>query len=180
MAAVEHPDADLSLMLGAAAAAVSPYDVERQAEHIVERDQTFANPGTYEVYERTVTGDEDAFLGGEGLVRTSNDVVTSTLGVTIPYNLLKDYRWVEGETSSGIVGRSWIEERSCNDGGGNCLAQSYSIDIFYAHGSSTDRLTASWSQVESSLPLSDDLLVASLAGGIQNVFRFTDEHLAGE
>lgn len=180
VAAVEHPDADLSLLIGASGAARSPFGIDRQAGHIVLPDQVWSNPGTYDVYDRTVTGDEDAFLGGEGLVRTSNAVVTSTLGVTIPYTLLKDYRWVDGELSDGILARSWIEEPSCNDGGGNCLVQSYSIDVFFDEGDETWRFTASWSQITSGIDLGDDLLVASLAGGIQNIFRFTDEFLAGE
>ena len=144
-------------------------------------DQVFSNPGTYDVYDRTVTGDEARSWTARAWSRTSNAVVTSTLGVTIPYTLLKDYKWVTGELSDGILARSWIEDRSCNDGGGNCLEQSYSIDVFFTDGdNATWRMTASWSQIDSSIQLSDDLLVASLANGIQNVFRYTDEFLAGE
>ena len=181
VAAVDHPDVDPALLIGASGAAVSPYPIGRQAEHIVLEDQVFSNPGTYDVYDRTVTGDEEAFLDGTGLVRTSNAVVTSTLGVTIPYTLLKDYRWVDGELSDGILARSWIAESSCNEGGGNCLVQSYSIDVFFAVGEdATWRFTASWSQITSGFELGEDLMVASLAGGIQNIFRFTDAYLAGE
>ena len=179
MASVARPDANLDDLIGAVGGAISAYDLADQAGHIVEVDQTFANPSQYKLYERRIVeGTAASFKADRALIRTVNDVETSTLGITIPYQLLKDYRWVEGEVGEAIVGRSWIEASSCNDSGKNCLVQSFSIDVFQASGNQTLRLTATWSEVASSIELSDDLLIANLAKGLQNVFDGTEEHLA--
>ena len=176
---VERPDSPLANLLGAAGGARSPFKIGKHAKAMVLEDQTWSNPSQYKVYVRSVVGGDQAeFTGGAGLVRTSNDIETSSFGVQIPYNLLKDYRWVEGEESRGIVARSWIEERACNDGGGNCLEQSFSIDLWAEDGSGTYRLTSSWSEVTSGIPLGDDLLIAGLALGIQSVFESSDEWFA--
>lgn len=181
VADVERPQRSLGDLLGASTAARSPFPVGDHAGHIVLRDQMFSNPGTYERYDREIEGDAQQFLGGEGLVRTTNQIETSSLGVTIPYELLKDYRWVTTEDNEAILARSWIEEGSCNEGGGNCLEQSFSIDLFLRRpGQETWRMTATWSELTVSLPVSEKLMIATLANGMNNVFRFTDEFLAGE
>ncbi|MEQ1507865.1 MAG: hypothetical protein ABMB14_36895 [Myxococcota bacterium] len=179
LADVEHPDAPLEDLIGACGAARSPFGIDLHAGHMVLGDQVFSNPKSYDHYDRTVTeGEPDVFVGGVGLLRTSNDVQTTTLGVTIPYILLKDYKWVQGETSRAILARSWIEEESCNDGGGNCLVQTYSVDMFFDHSGETWRMTAGWNQLDTSIALPDATLVKTLADGIQDVFRYTDEFLA--
>lgn len=176
---VERPDANLGDLLGAAGGAVSAFGIDAQAGHIVAADQVWANPSQYKRYDRSFAeGTPSGFKQGTTLLRTVNQVETSTLGVSIPYVLLKDYRWIEGENATAIVARSWIEDASCSDSGKNCLIQSFSVDVFQAAGRETLRLTATWSEVESSVNLSDDLLVASLAKGLQNVFDATDEYLA--
>lgn len=175
---VKRPKRALSGLLGASGGAMSSFPLGDQAEHIVLPNQEWSNPSQYKRYERTVKGNTQAFLKGEGVVRTVNDVETSSFGVTIPYELLKDYRWVHSEEGDeAIVARSWIEDQACNSGGGNCLEQSFSIDVFARRGQETVRFTATWSEVTSSIKLPDDTLIAGLANGIQNVFRSTEEFL---
>jgi hypothetical protein len=41
-------------------------------------------------------------------------------------------------------------------------------------------MTATWSELTISLPLSDKVLIATLAVGMNNVFRHTDAFLAGD
>ena len=180
VADVSRPARPLADLLGASVAAYSDFPIADQAGHIVLADQVFSNPGTYERYDRDLDGNRNEFLGGQGLVRTVNAIETSSLGVTIPYELFKDYRWVASEENEAILARSWIENQSCNNGGGNCLEQSFSIDLFVARGGRTGRLTATWSELTTSLPVTDKLLIATLAIGMHNVYRNTDDHLAGE
>lgn len=178
VATIDHPDADLSELLGVAVAGRSPHGIGAHAQTIVLDDQVFSNPRNYDSYERTVTGDVEAFLAGEGVVRTENDVLTSNFGITIPYVLFKDYKWVRTrEENEGIVARSWIAERGCNDGGGNCLEQSFSIDLWFIQEADVIRFTSTWSQVESSINIGDDLQVAALANGMVYVFEATDEFI---
>jgi hypothetical protein len=178
VAGVDHPNRDLALLIGAAGGTSSKHPLRAQAEHIVLADQTFANPSQYKLYARDIVeGSVSGFKGGEGLVRTVNEVETSNWGISIPYTLYKDYVWIQGEAAEAIVGRSWTEARSCNDSGKNCINQSFSVDLFHWNGSETLRLTATWSEVESSINLSDELLIAGLADGIQKVFEGTEAHL---
>jgi hypothetical protein len=176
---VDHPEKSLVDLVGVAGEARSAFPAEDHAGYLVLPDQTFTNPGQFQTYARTISeGDADAFAGGEGLIRTVNDVVTETIGIKIPYTLFKDYRWVEGETERAVVGRAWAEERSCNDGGGNCLEHTYSIDLFYADGGNdSQRMTASWSDVVSDPPFSEDVKIGLLANGIQTVFEKSEKFL---
>lgn len=180
VASVTHPDSDLSGLIGACAAARSAFPIEDHSTYVPLPDQTFSNPTQYKVYERMLVEGTAAGFEGEDTLRTLNDIETASLGITIPYELKKDYQWVETEQERAIFARSWIEERSCNkDGdGGNCIEHSYSIDMFYADGADASmRFTATWSEVDTSITLPEATLVASLALGINNVFHATEKFL---
>lgn len=170
------PDAVFEDQLGAAGGNISAFPLDDQPAHMVVKDQTFANEKSYNQYDRTIVeGTAGAFKKGEGLLRTTNKVSTQVLVYEIPYDLKKDYRWVEGEESRSIVARSWIEKEGCNDGGGTCLLQSFSVDVFMDDGATTQRLTATWAQTKPSL--GDDFMIDSLADGLQDVFEGTDAWL---
>jgi hypothetical protein len=166
-------------LLGAAGGNESAYGLAAQAEHIIDTDQVWAND-KYDIYSRRFVGEvgPSDFKKREGVLRTVNDVTTTSFTVTIPYKLYKDYRWVETEGGlTGIVARSWIEEEGCNDGGNNCLRQSFSVDHFHGDGNGTLRLTATWSEVAAVIDLPDDVLIDGLADGLQNTFENTEEYL---
>jgi hypothetical protein len=176
VAEIDRPDANLADLLGASVAAFSPHAMGPHAMTIVLDDQVFSNPRNYESYARTVTGDVEAFLDGEGEVRTQNDVLTSNFGISIPYVLFKDYKWVRAsEGREAIIARSWIAERGCNPSGANCLDQSFSADLWFAQPDDvTIRFTATWSQVTSGIAIGEDLQIAALANGMAYVFEATD------
>lgn len=171
--------AQVADLLGAAGGNASAFDLDAQADHIVLKDQVAFN-SKYDQYDRRFVGGTTAsgFRAGDPL-RTINEVMTTSFGVTIPYTLYKDYRWVESENGIlSIVARSWIEKKGCNEAGNNCLLQSYSIDHFHGDGSETLRLTATWSQVETIITLGDDLLIDGLADGLQDTFESTEAYLS--
>jgi hypothetical protein len=166
-------DAAFEEQLGAAGGNVSSFPLDAQTEHMVVADQVFANEKSYNQYDRTISeGNAASFKKGSGVLRTDNEVSTQVLIYEIPYDLKKDYRWIEGESSRSIIARSWIEEEGCNEGGGTCLLQSFSVDVFMDDGEQTQRLTATWAQTKPSL--GDDFMVDSLADGLQDVFEGTD------
>ncbi|MCB9676154.1 MAG: hypothetical protein H6737_13620 [Alphaproteobacteria bacterium] len=179
---LDRPDRDLSGLLGAAVAGVSPFTIHEHAGTALLPDQVFSNPRNYESYVRTVEGDEALFLDCEGQVDTTNDITTSNFGVTIPYVLRKDYKWVHArDLGEAIIARSWIPEKGCNESGENCLQQSFSIDLWYAAvPDETIRFTSTWSEVTSSLDglIGEDLQIAALANGMAFVFEATDEFIA--
>ncbi|MCA9492077.1 MAG: hypothetical protein KC621_19225 [Myxococcales bacterium] len=177
---VAHPDRDLSGLIGACAGVRSEFPIEAHSTYVPLPDQTFSNPTQYKFYERSLVEGTASGFEGEDTLRTLNTIETSSFGITIPYELKKDYKWVETEQERAIFARSWIEDRSCNkDGeGGNCIEHSYSIDMFYADGSDASlRMTATWSEVDTSITLPEATLVASLALGLNNVFHATEKFL---
>jgi hypothetical protein len=181
MNTVPHPDVP-NETLGVVGAARSPFGLEQHATHMPLKDQIWSNPKMYERYERTLLeGTASTFEAEDVRLRTSNAITTSTLGVTIPYVLFKDYQWVAGERHDAIVARSWVAERSCGDTGENCVDHTYSVDMWFADGpDAAVRATASWSQLETFITFGEDTQVATLALGIQNVFEYTDRFLAGD
>jgi len=179
--AVDYPpNAVLSDQLGAVTGNLSSYPLDDQAIVMVQNDQSFLNTDSYIKYKRDVSGNVNQFKSGSGLIETDNDVETKVVAWTTPYNLKKDYRWVEGEESRSIVARSWIEEEGCNEGGALdiCLLQSFSVDVFMDDGKRTQRLTATWAEVKPDV-LSDKQLTDQLIDGVQTVFESEDAWIFG-
>ncbi len=139
-------------------------------------DQTFANPAYYQSYKRNFEAGRAGFSEGHAVLRTRNDVTTKSFGVTIPYELVKDYRWVHDPDGGPdhVLARSWVTKRSCGDTGKNCLELSFSVDIFQTTPSGSNRFTATWSEASTVLAVPDDLLIAGLAQGMHAVYEHTD------
>lgn len=180
---VEHAGRDHSTLLGAAVLAVSPFGPEPHAQTMIRDDQIFLNPQNYAFYEREVESDDlDAFLMGSGRIDTTNDIQTQSFGIRIPYVLQKDYRWVEGDWGQAIVARANLPEPGCNEGGGNCLMQSFADDIWIVLEGRPDtiRFTATWNEVVSPATdfITEEQQINALAAGMVNVFEKTDAFLA--
>ena len=164
---------------GIATAGISNHPVERYAEALTRQDQTWADPKSFERYRRTVIeGDADAFEVGESLMRTNNDILKSgAFGVEIPYELRKDYRWVDG----AIVARGWLEKTGCNKSGKNCVLQSFAQEVFAptANGNKTLRLYEVWIEVvtEADGFIGEDAKIGLIAKGNQDVLERTEENL---
>lgn len=183
VAGVEYPaDTDLSRHGGMATAMASAFPIDAHAALLVERDQTFTEPGSFLVYERDVVeGDLEAFENGDGWVLTENVIrKAGAFGIEIPYVLRKDYRWVHGEDRSAVIGRSWVTEPGCSENGKNCVLQSWGVDAFVSDGPETLRLYAVWIEVatEADAFITDDQKLALVAKGNQDLLEATEEALA--
>jgi hypothetical protein len=170
---------------GLAQTGVSSYGPLDHAELIVQSDQTWNEPSTYARFVRDVVeGDPDSFARGAGMVRTENDIEKSgAFGVSIPFLQNKDYRWVEVDGVSTIVGRSWVEESSCSDNGKNCVVQSYSIDLFHpTPNGGVVRLMAGWNELTTEVDalLSQDFLIQQMVQGNREIMENTELALSGE
>jgi hypothetical protein len=188
---LDRPDRSLSGLLGAAVAGVSRFGIEPHVQTILLEDQVFLNPSNYEFYIRTVEGDRERFVSEQnGYVDTINDIETASFGVSIPYTLNKDYKWVYGDDiPPAIIARSWIPERGCSPNGENCLELSFSVDLWWVvdgqpgfEDGTTIRFTSTWSEVTSPIDglIGDDLQIAALANGMGNVFVATDTFIEEE
>lgn len=181
--AVEHAGEDHGALLGAAVLGLSPFDIDLHAETMLLDDQVWQNPANFAFYDRVVeSADLDGFLAGMGRIDTINDIQTQSFGIRIPYQLHKDYRWVEADFGRAIVARTSLPEAGCTEGGGNCLVQSFGTDIWIALGSRPDtiRFTATWNDVDSPAQsfIDESTQINALAAGMVNVFEKTDEFLA--
>ncbi len=178
------PGTDLSVHEGLANAAVSEFGVRDHATLIVERDQTWTDPKSFERYQRTILeGSAEDFAAGQGLVRTDNTIVKSgAFGVVIPYALRKDYRWIErSDGTHAILARAWLDQKGCSDNGKNCVNQSWGLEVFHAASvARTRRLYAVWLEVrtEADALISLDAKIGLMAKGNQDILDATDEELA--
>jgi hypothetical protein len=177
VAGVDRPRRPLGNMIGAAAAHNSPFLIADQVAPMRDPDQQFSNPSAYTWYHRDASGGP-AFARGEGVLRTVNDLEARGFALRLPYVFFKDYRWVFHEDGPSIVARSWISDRACTEGGGTCLEQSYSVDVFNGHAAGVRRLTATWSEATTQVELPENLLVAAMVDSMQTVFVETDGYMA--
>jgi hypothetical protein len=179
----------LESLVGAVVSGSSPWSIDHHAELLPMQDQTWNAPRKYRTYDRVVIeGDPALFLDERAarereFIRTDNDVIQSRLGVTIPYTLRKDYRWVQVRGGQrAIVGRTWAPAHGCSgdDGdGANCLELSFSVDLFYENPEGdTMRMTASWNNLSLSVPIGPDIQLRTLVNGMIDVFEDTDAFLA--
>jgi hypothetical protein len=180
---VELPEgADLADHVGIANAGPSAFPVGLHASSVVEADQTWNDPSSFDLYDRTVIeGDAGAFAAGDGFVRTENEVIKrGAFGVTIPYQLRKDYRWVllEGDRQA-FVGRHWIAQPGCSDNGNNCVNQTFGIDVFVEDGDETLRVLTNWLYVVTSADslLTEEARIGLIAQGNQDLIEQADVEL---
>ncbi len=118
----------------------SSFTPQQNSQAIILADQTPVEPFAPDVYDRDFLEptDPSCFPTRDCLVlRTVNDIVKKSSVMEIPYEMYKDYRWVElsedglpGSGVWGILGRTWMEARGVGESGNNTIEQSYSIDVF--------------------------------------------------
>jgi hypothetical protein len=186
VSAVEHPDRDMALLIGAMVLGRSAFAPPSHGDSALEPSQVWNDPYTYNVYDREIVGgDPEQFDDVAGRIDTENTIEKEgAFNVTIPYVLLKDFQWVALPEGDAMVARSWVEERGCNDGGGNCLEASFSLEFYYpdpANANGTLRVTATWIDLVTAADalLTEESSLDLLVKGIYDIFDYTDAHLAG-
>ena len=173
---------DLSSHVGIANAAASAWPLAQHAPAVTEPDQVWNDPSSFDLYARTILeGNASTFGSGEGLIRTTNDVIKNgALGVTIPYTLRKDYRWTQtSDQRAMFVGRFWIDTPGCSDNGNNCVYQTFGIDVFVEDGDETLRLLTNWLYVVTQADglLTEDARIGLIATGNQDLILGADAEL---
>lgn len=180
---VEHPDRDLTLLMPVGMATLSAFTPEDHSSVIVLTDQTPVEPNSPNTYDRDFTEptDPSCFPGKDCvLLRSMNDIVKENALMNIPYEMHKDYRWVElGEPESGnwgILGRTWCEEVAVGEEGQNEINQSFSVDVFLPQDGGTVRFMALWS--ESVVPgFGEDVIMGTIEYGMHQMFDATEDYL---
>ena len=163
----------------------SAFTPTEHTEVIILADQTPVEPNSPDQYERIFLDPENPSCfpdRGCPILRTNNDIIKDNWLMTIPYEMIKDFRWVEltevGSGDWGILARTWMEEEGVGEEGENTINQSYSIDVFLpASGSwAAYRYMALWSQSTTAIE-DEDLIMGATKTGINQIFEATEEWL---
>jgi hypothetical protein len=184
---VDHPDRDPEGQLPVGLVFQSVHDHADQATVIVLADQSPVEPNSPDTYDRTFMDDGGAALDpgcftdrGCLVLRTMNDIVKDNLLMTIPYEMHKDFKWIEiGEPGSGqwaIAARSWCEDEAVGEQDNVEINQSFSIDVFLPGDGGAVRYMALWS--ESTIPGTDDATIeGTIKYGMHQIFDATEDYL---
>lgn len=175
--------------LGVGLVAGSAFTAEQHAQAIIQPDQTAIEPNSRDKYDRIFLDptDPSCFPTRDCMVlRTNNDLIKDNAFMTIPYEMIKDFRWVEldieGEPGSGewgILARTWIEERGVGESGANTIDQSYSIDVFIPSADGDWQLyryMALWSESHGTTE-DPDTIMGVTKFGIHQLFDETEKWL---
>ncbi len=146
---VEHPDRDPADCIPVAVAGVSAFSPSDHARIQMLVDQTPVEPYSPDYFARDWLEGEDCWEGlGCQLMRTHNDLVKDNILLTIPYEFLKDFRWVDlalpdpstvpegeepvndGDPRWAIVGRSWTTQPYAGETGANIIQQSFTLEVW--------------------------------------------------
>lgn len=147
---LQRPDRNLADAIPVCVGTLSSHPIDEQREIVMLTDQTPVEPYSPNHYIRTFLTDKDCWYDKTcEYLETHNDLVKDNFLLTIPYEFLKDYRWIdmnlpgtgtleEGEEPPTVsddprwayVGRSWTTESASGESGKNWLHQSYTIEIW--------------------------------------------------
>lgn len=154
-------------------------------QHVVivpEADQSFADPSTYNVWDREITeGTAESFTTG-GTLRTDNWIEKGgPFGVVIPYPMLKDYRWVSLTQGETLVFRSWSTESGFSDNGKNGLVAGFTIELWVPDSDGLIWFNASWADIVTEIDdvLDEDLKVSQVIDGTIDYMDGTAAHAVG-
>lgn len=148
VAGINHPDFPVGDGTPVAVGKFSAFPPSEHTAYLVLEDQTGTEPGGPE-YTRNITEGADCWASGDcEWLRTVNHLIKQNLLLTVEYDLLKDYRWIdlnlpdpstvpegepivnEGEERWGFVSRSWTEQVWVGDNGQNEIQLSFSFECW--------------------------------------------------
>ena len=148
------------------------------AATVPDPDQSWAEPSTYIAWDRTITdGTAEEFLAGADLGTWNHIEKGGPLGIVVPYDMDKDYRWF-GDV---LAQRSVVPEPGFDEGGDNGIIIGFTIEIWYTDDVGMVWYNGSWSQLKTIVDdiVSEDLLVQELIDGTLDYFWGTEEHVTG-
>jgi len=183
LADLTHPGRDPKDLFSVALVTASAFTPDEHTTVIQMADQTPVEPACPNRFHRHfVEPSNPSCFGGRGctVLRTLNDVVKENSLMTIPYEMDKDYRWVEleepGSDQWAILSRSWIEDEAVGESGHNAINQMYSIDVFWPTESGGARYIALWMECDM-LGADDALIQWSATNSLQDAFDATEGYL---
>ncbi len=182
----EDGDPDLTLQRGIAVTHRVVGTIAEHAAIVPEADQSFADP-TYEIWDRSLAeGDEQGFLGGADM-RTDNAIEKSgAFGVTIGYDLGKDYRWltldIGGAPTDTLMFRSYELAPGWSDDHKNGLVYGWTIELWVPDpDGELIWYNASWCLLVTAVDgvFDEDFIIQSIIDGTLDYMDGTGAHATG-
>jgi hypothetical protein len=179
-----HPDAAaVDSLLGIGVTHRVAGTLDQHVAVVPEADQSFADPATYDRWDRTLTeGTAQGFVGGEGL-RTANQIEKGgPFGVVIPYPIEKDYRWITLTQGDTCMFRSWVTESGFSDNGKNGLVAGFTIELWVPDDAGLIWYNASWADIVTEVDgiIDPDYEVAQVIAGTVDYMEGTAAHATGQ
>ncbi len=194
-----HPDVPPEGALPVAVVGLSPFPLEDHQHIQLLADQTPVEPYSPNTYVRTFLDGDDCWIDHTcERLETSNSLVKENMLMTVPYDFMKTFRWIdlnlpdpadvpadtEAPTVSAdprwcYIARSWQEDSFIGDGGDTTLVQSYTIEVWYPHEETGGvmRALSVWSQTDLSINVSDDMIAGTIRIGVDDNFKAGDQWL---
>jgi len=155
-------------------------DVDGYASAAMETDQSFADP-TYKEWTRTILTGED-FMDGGAHMTTDNHVEKSgPFGIIIPFNMFKDFRWVETSEGPAMIARSWVPESGFGSDGKNGILCGWTIELWVPQEDGVLWYNASWSRLKTIVDdiASEEMMLNELIKGTLDYYEGTEAHING-
>lgn len=179
-----RPDRDPALAAGVAVAYLSERPLAEHARAQTEADQRPFEATAPDHYDRSFPGMDDPMCFVDGtceVLETFNEATRENLLMTITFELRKDFRWLTlADGRRGFLARSWYEKSWSGDRENVTVWQSYSVDAWIEADdpARTLRFQTLWSETDLGIPVSDEAVVATVRGGIDDFFQQFDEAAA--
>ncbi len=160
--------------------------LEQHTAIVPEADQSFADP-TYQTWSRTINaGDAVSFVTGTDMGTANFIEKSGAFGVTIPYNLGKDYRWItldiDGTSTDTLIFRSYELAPGWSTDHKNGLVYGWTVELWVPDPNG-DLIwyNASWCELVTAVDgiVDDDYVVQSIISGTLDYMDGTAAHATG-
>lgn len=163
----------------------SVHPINDQLVAILEPNQICIESDSTVWAERTFVTDKACFEDKScDRLEVTQEVRKENFLAKVWYDQYKNYRWLtltddEGNESSAIIARSWLDQVFPADGDNNSWDQVFQLDVFIENGGKTTRWFSMWSSVTLG-GVGDDLYGSLVVDGINQAMVFGDEFIAGD
>ena len=145
----------------------------------MEEDQSFAHK-TYDEWTRVFLTGED-FIDGGTHMTTDNHIEKNGFGIMIPYDMFKDFRWVETAQGQVMIARSWVPESGFGEDGKNGIICGWTIEIWAPHPDGVLWYNASWTRLKTILDdvATEEFMLNELIKGTIEYYEGIEAHANG-
>ncbi len=181
---LEHPGRDFDDLVSVGLPFASAWAVEDHASLLLLEDQTPVEPDSPEHYRRRILEPADPTCFPDrtcSTLRSWNDVIKQSAVMTIPYEMGRDFRWVEldepGSARWALLSRAWIEEEAWDAEGNAGLLAMFSLELTWPTDGGSARFVALWTESHV-FGVGPEIIAPAMVGALQNTYEAVEDYLA--